>query len=118
MSSARFDIVAAAPPNTTTEKASLMWQNLLADRFKLRVHRETKELPLYALVVGNLGFKLTEVPPDDPAAPGSDVRTASGGVSGGSGSASNAHVRRELTMPMVADFLSLNLDRPWLMRLA
>jgi uncharacterized protein (TIGR03435 family) len=112
MSSARFDIVAAAPPNTTTEQARLMWQNLLADRFKLRVHRETKELPLYALVVGNLGLKLTEAPPDDPAAPGSDVRTASGGVSGSSGSASMHMSEEKMTMPMVADFLSRSLDRP------
>jgi uncharacterized protein (TIGR03435 family) len=34
-----------------------MLQTLLADRFKLKVHRETKELPVYALVVGKIGPK-------------------------------------------------------------
>jgi len=36
-----------------------MVQQLLADRFKLAVHRETKELPAYALVVAKSGPKLT-----------------------------------------------------------
>ena len=35
----------------------LMLQALLADRFKLAVHRETKELPIYALVAGKNGPK-------------------------------------------------------------
>ena len=30
----------------------LMFQTLLADRFQLKAHRETKELPVYALSVG------------------------------------------------------------------
>jgi hypothetical protein len=45
-----------------------MLQNLLAERFKLTLHRETKELPMYALVVGAKGPKLkdstvTDTPP-------------------------------------------------------
>jgi bla regulator protein blaR1 len=47
-----------------------MLQALLADRFKLAVHRETKELPEYSLVVGNAA-KLHEVQGDCP--PGSSV---------------------------------------------
>ena len=34
-----------------------MLQSLLADRFKLVVHREMKEMPVYALVVGKGGPK-------------------------------------------------------------
>jgi uncharacterized protein (TIGR03435 family) len=48
-----------------------MMQSLLADRFHLSLHRETKELPLYALVVAKGGPKLqksTFVPPDKPGA--------------------------------------------------
>jgi len=40
-------------------------QALLADRFKLTVHRETKELPVYELVVGTNGSKLKEAPPGE-----------------------------------------------------
>jgi uncharacterized protein (TIGR03435 family) len=35
-----------------------MWQTLLADRFKLRLHRETRELPIYDLTVAKSGSKL------------------------------------------------------------
>ncbi|MGB7281171.1 MAG: M56 and DUF3738 domain-containing protein [Candidatus Acidiferrum sp.] len=42
-----------------------MLQALLADRFKLVIHRETKELPVYALVVAKNGPKLHESKPGD-----------------------------------------------------
>jgi uncharacterized protein (TIGR03435 family) len=42
-----------------------MLQALLADRFKLTFHRETKELPMYALVVAKNGPKLQEAKPGD-----------------------------------------------------
>jgi uncharacterized protein (TIGR03435 family) len=38
-----------------------MLQSLLAERFKVTVHRETKTLPVYALTVGKNGPKLKEV---------------------------------------------------------
>ncbi len=41
------------------ERVNLMKQSLLADRFKLKVHFETRELPPYALVVTKGGPKLT-----------------------------------------------------------
>jgi bla regulator protein blaR1 len=40
------------------EQTSLMMQSLLADRFKLRVHFESRELPVYALAVAKKGAKL------------------------------------------------------------
>ncbi|MGA2651749.1 MAG: TIGR03435 family protein [Terracidiphilus sp.] len=42
-----------------------MLQALLADRFKLIIHHDTKELPIYALVVAKGGPKLTKSKPDD-----------------------------------------------------
>jgi uncharacterized protein (TIGR03435 family) len=42
-----------------------MLQTLLADRFKLTFHRETREFPIYALVVAKGGPKLHESKPDD-----------------------------------------------------
>jgi uncharacterized protein (TIGR03435 family) len=40
-----------------------MLQALLADRFKLTIHRETKDLPAYALVIAKNGPKLQEAKP-------------------------------------------------------
>ena len=42
-----------------------MLQTLLADRFKLTIHRETKKLPIYSLVVAKGGAKLHEAKPGD-----------------------------------------------------
>jgi len=54
----RFDITVTMPPDTTNEQLREMLRNLLADRFKLEIHRETKELPIFALVVAKNGPKL------------------------------------------------------------
>lgn len=66
MDTVRFDIVAKVPKGATKDDVKLMLQNLLAERFKLTLHREKKDLPMYALVVGKNGPKLKESPPDDP----------------------------------------------------
>jgi len=58
LDSERFELTATMPPNTTKEQFRLMLQNLLAERFQLAVHRETKELPMYSLVVAKSGPKL------------------------------------------------------------
>lgn len=62
--SLRFDIVAKMPDGSTVDQAPQMLQALLAERFKLVVHRENKEHPVLALVVGKGGPKLQETPPD------------------------------------------------------
>jgi len=56
----RFDITATMPPETTKEQFRAMLRNLLAERFKMTVHRETKELPMYSLVVARNGPKMQE----------------------------------------------------------
>ena len=66
----RFDITATMPPDTTKEQFRIMLQNLLAERFKLTVHHEKKELPMYSLTVAKGGPKLKESEPD---APGTDM---------------------------------------------
>jgi uncharacterized protein (TIGR03435 family) len=53
----RFTIDATMPPETTEEQFRVMLQNLLVERFKLAIHRETRELPAYALVVAKNGLK-------------------------------------------------------------
>jgi bla regulator protein blaR1 len=54
----RFDIVAKAPDGTAPELYRSMMRNLLADRFKLKAHMETREMPLYALVLARADGKL------------------------------------------------------------
>jgi uncharacterized protein (TIGR03435 family) len=57
-----FEIQATAPDTGgtfTPERAREMLQTLLTDRFQLKAHWEMKELPVYALVVGKNGPKLT-----------------------------------------------------------
>src|SRR5687768_7749605 len=50
--SRRFDIQAkAADPVAGMTAMQPMLKTLLADRFKLKVHTETREMPIYALVV-------------------------------------------------------------------
>jgi uncharacterized protein (TIGR03435 family) len=68
LDSERFDIVAKIPKGATKEQFQQMLQNLLAERFKLKLHRETKELPVYALVIAKTGLKMKESPKEDPAA--------------------------------------------------
>ncbi len=70
----RWEIQAKPPANSLpsysarqlrsgdTPELNQMLQVLLEDRFHLRVHRETKELPVYALTVGKNGPKLKPTP--------------------------------------------------------
>jgi len=54
----RFDIQAKMPAGASKDQVPAMLQALLADRFKLAVHRESRELPVYALVAGKDGPRL------------------------------------------------------------
>jgi uncharacterized protein (TIGR03435 family) len=65
LNSERFDVTAKIPVNTTKEQYRLMIQKLLADRFKMTVHHESKEHAVYALVVAKGGPKLKESDPND-----------------------------------------------------
>lgn len=64
----RWDIVAKAEGNPPGPQMMTMVQNLLADRFKLVAHRETREMPIYALVLARadrtLGPNLHSSPTD------------------------------------------------------
>ena len=54
----RYDIQAKATNPEDGGQLRLMAQALLADRFQLKVHREMRDLPVYALVAGKNGAKL------------------------------------------------------------
>jgi uncharacterized protein (TIGR03435 family) len=96
MESVHFDITAKYPPDTRNADRPVMLRTLLEDRFKLTVHRESKEMPGYALVVAKGGFKLKPVEP------------------GGSGTDSHGGRVRILTatktsMERLADLVARNL---------
>jgi uncharacterized protein (TIGR03435 family) len=78
-----------------------MMQTLLAGRFKLALHRETKDLPVFALVVGKNGPKFHESAAGDVK---SSMRPSGGGLE-----------FRNFTMTEFAEQLSarpLKVDRP------
>jgi uncharacterized protein (TIGR03435 family) len=68
LSTDRYDVIAKVSPDASKEQRMLMLQGLLAERFKLVVHRETKELPIYVLVAGKNGPKFRAVDDDGSAA--------------------------------------------------
>jgi uncharacterized protein (TIGR03435 family) len=76
-------------------------QQLLADRFQLKFHRESKDLPGYALTVAKGGLKIKEVPSGD----GSDTS------SHGNGTTRKLSATR-VNMPAFAAYLARQLGRP------
>jgi len=67
MSSRKFDIMAKVPAGVTREQCNLMLQNLIAERFRLKLHHETRDLNGYELVVGRNGTKLKSTTDSGPA---------------------------------------------------
>jgi uncharacterized protein (TIGR03435 family) len=67
MTAERFSIQATLPEGATEKQVPQMLQALLADRFKLVIHRETKDHSVYALIVGKGGLKMKEAEPEAPA---------------------------------------------------
>ena len=65
-----YSIVAKIPPNTTKDQFNLMLQNLLAERFHLTLHHETREFQVYTLLVAKGGPKVK------PSLPDVDAKTA------------------------------------------
>jgi uncharacterized protein (TIGR03435 family) len=57
-----FDIVAKYPPDTPEKQHPAMLRALLEERFGLAIHKESKDVSGYALVVAKTGFKLQPVP--------------------------------------------------------
>jgi uncharacterized protein (TIGR03435 family) len=58
LNSEGYDIEVKPGANADPKLWWQMWQTLLADRFKLKLHRETRELPVYVLTAAKSGFKL------------------------------------------------------------
>ncbi len=71
----RFNILAKTAPTASVDTLRAMLQSLLADRFRLKVHREAQPVTVYALTVGKL--KLKEA---DPAARSTCKQSAADGA--------------------------------------
>jgi len=56
----RFEIIAKVPEDAKKEQVPLMLQRLLEDRFKLKVHRESRPTQVYSLEVASGGHKLAK----------------------------------------------------------
>jgi uncharacterized protein (TIGR03435 family) len=83
----RYTITAKMPAGATRDQVPEMMQALLAERFKLTFHRETKEQSVYALTVMKSGLKLQESAPDDTAQSTSSGPAAPQGTAPTDGSA-------------------------------
>jgi uncharacterized protein (TIGR03435 family) len=121
LDSERYDIEAKMAPSVADELRKLgnedrraarqsMFQEILADRLKFVIHRETKELPIYALVVAKNGPKLHEAKPGD---------TYPNGIKGPNGVAGAGMMRmgpgemtaQGLSMTAVVRLLAMQLHR-------
>jgi uncharacterized protein (TIGR03435 family) len=68
----RFNISATLPEGGSRAQVPEMMQALLADRFHVKLHKDKKELSIFALVLATGPLKLKEVPPDPDADPAKD----------------------------------------------
>lgn len=59
-----YDINATMPPDTTKEQFEQMLQNLLTERFAMKLHHENRDVAGYRLVVGKNGAKIKESGPE------------------------------------------------------
>jgi uncharacterized protein (TIGR03435 family) len=96
-----FDVSAKIPEGASRDQVPEMLQALLVERFKLAVHRENKEQPVYALVVGKGGPKLKEAPPG--AAAPTKMSTGPNG---------SHHIEMTQTPAALVTFLTPYLGRP------
>lgn len=71
MRSETFDVAARPAPGTTEEQANVMLQNLLLERFGVKMHHEMREFPAYNMTIAKGGSKLkaTEYPNASPKTP-------------------------------------------------
>lgn len=115
--SERFDVDARAPgPDITREQYRQMLQSLLEERFRLRVHVETRDLPAYELFVTKAGSRLKTADPQacDPAgANSSQNRDDRAGVTCGTFYTEQSSLDvRSMSMTQFCNTLGIVLGRP------
>ena len=104
MATEKYEIAATMPAGANRSQVPEMLQTLLAERFHLKLHRETRKMAVYALVVGKGGPKLTAT-----TAPAS----GRGGAGWVGSVGSNGRVgAKDSSVASFADLLSKATDRP------
>jgi len=123
LGSARFEIVAKLPEGSSPTQVPEMLQTLLADRFGMKMHRETRDFPVYTLEVAKSGLQLKEAPSDESETSDKTLVNVAGSgssagisVSLGKGSfyrfADNRFEAKKISMTALADTLGRFADRP------
>jgi uncharacterized protein (TIGR03435 family) len=97
MGTERYDIEAKARSDRSSRDIELMLQGLLGERFGLKIRREVRQMPVYALVVANGGSKLPESKPAD-----SSAVTSS----------NHSIVANKVSVKTLATLLAGQMDRP------
>ena len=92
-----FDVAAKLPDGANMKQIPKMFQALLAERFKLRAHNETKILPGFALIVGKGGPKMKTAEGEH------DLRRSAG--------AQVLRIKGKGTMTQLAEVITDCLDR-------
>jgi uncharacterized protein (TIGR03435 family) len=106
LSTEYFDVFARTPEGATPEEIPQMLQVLLAERFKLVVHRDSRPTPVYALIVGKEGPKLREVDPN------STPKDLNGGRVLMTTGPHTLGIKGYVTMAELSRYLSSRVDRP------
>lgn len=113
IASERFDVEGKADdPKADFDQLRLMLQSLLEDRFSLKVHRETKETAVYALVIGKKGLKIR--PSADQTSPDVNGPTPPGSTGPNHGAfrfGPGSMIGNAVTLSLFSRFLSQRLDR-------
>jgi uncharacterized protein (TIGR03435 family) len=123
----RYDIQAKLPEGSRRGQVPAMMQTLLAERFGMRLHRENRELNVYALVVANGGPHLKPSSAEDvqaaegPIQGGTTVGAGGAAISSGAagdsrispGQDGNLHIEnKKMTLARFADFIGRYSELP------
>ena len=122
MATERYDVNAKLPAGVSQEKFPEMLQSLLVERFGLKVHREKKDTPVYALVMGKPPLRLKPIVEDPNAPPPKAVEiTGTGSAAGVSVNMGNGSTysltggkfsATKIDAPTIAAVLERFTDRP------
>jgi uncharacterized protein (TIGR03435 family) len=104
LDSVRYDIVAKAPGSVKQEDYRALLQGLLADRFQLSLHRDTRMLQTYELTVAKGGLKIKAIEPSESGA----VEVSQGGAKpkGGGSLGRGQLTAKRASMAQLAGMLS------------